>query len=201
MDRAGLVNKVKIKMDEFAPEGASLPFDEYIGPTLDDSAIDLLGRAPLHLLTPTALPLTGTVYNDDKSYIPVPADYIRLYEIKYPLWKKSVRKTITTEDPLYKIQENEYTRAGYARPFVADVTTVVSGGSATRYLECGKVVSPATPSALYVKKVKPEVLNDIFADALSWLTASKLFSIMGYADKAKLMMEQFNNSILAIVNP
>lgn len=200
MDRQGLINKVKIKMDEFAPDGVGLPFDEYIGPVLDESAREVLERSPLHLLSPTALPLTGVVYDDDRAYIPVPADYVRLYEIRYPLWKRSVRKAVSAEDPQYKVQENEYIRGGYGRPCVAIVHTTVNGGDVTKYFECSKVIESAsiTPIALYVKTDKPENLNDIFSDALTWLCSSKLLGIMGDQDKAKLALEQYNNSMLAI---
>ena len=198
MDRAGLINKVKIKMDEFTPdEGVGLPFDEYIGPTLDECAREVLEKAPLFLITPTAIPLTGVIYKDDKAYLPVPTDYVKLYEVRYPLWKKSVRRAISTQDPEYKIQENEYIKAGYARPVVAIVNTSLTGGPAANYLECGKVIDTGsgTPVALYVKTDKPENLNDVLLDPLSWLCASKLFGIMDYADKAKLAYEQFTSSM------
>lgn len=202
MERAGLINQVKVKMDEFTPGGVGLPFDETIGPVLDECAREILKMAPLHLLTPTVIPLTGGTpvasivkYSADKAYIPVPADYIRLYEVRYPLWKKSVRKAIAVEDPEYKIQENEYLKGGYGRPAVSVITTSIAGTMA-KYFECSKVVDPGaialTPVALYIKSVKPEALPDILADALTWLCASKVFVVQGYADKAKLVMEQFS---------
>ena len=196
MDRVGLVNKVKIKMDEFTPDGVDLPFDDYIGPTLDECAREILEKAPLFLITPMPLSLTGVIYKDDKAYIPVPSDYVKLYEIRYPLWKKSVRRAISTQDPEYKNQENEYIKAGYGRPVVAIVNTSVTPGVVANYLECAKVVDNGdTPIALYVKTDKPENLNDVLADPLSWLCAAKLFGIMGYADKAKLAYEQFTSSM------
>ena len=183
-------------MDEFTPDGVDLPFDDYIGPTLDECARELLEMAPLHLITPTLIPLTGIVYKDDKVYIPVPSDYVRLYEIKYPLWKKSVRRAISTQDPEYKLQENEYIKGGYSRPVVAIVQTSVTPGVLANYLECGKVIDTGEdPVALYVKTDKPENLNDILADPLSGLCSAKLLGIMGYADKAKLAYEQFNSSM------
>lgn len=200
MLRSELITRVKIKLDEYAPSDISLPFDDYIGPLLDESARELLERGPLHLMTPTSLPITGTVFENDKSYIPVPVNFVRLYEIKYPLWKKSVRIAISRENPEYKIQENEFIKGGYGRPFVALVHTSVSGGAVTKYLECSKVLADAAPSvATYVKTfgttLDPENLNDHLADPLTWLTASKVFGVLGYADKATLAKEQFNNSL------
>lgn len=209
MERQALINRVKLKMDEFAPDGVSAPFEDYIGPVLDECARELLERASLHLLTPTAIPVTSgsppasTIrYYDDKAYIPVPADYVKLYEIRFPAWQKSVRRAISVEDPEYKIQENQYAKGGNARPSVALVTTQINGGSATKYFECGYVEDPdpgtLTPIALYVADCKPEQLPDIFADAISWNSASKIFGIMGDANKAKLALEQYNSSMLSI---
>jgi len=195
MDKGGLANRVKVKLDEFTPEGVGLPFDEYIGPLLDESARDLVLQGPLHLLSPTSIPLTSVAYADGKAYIPVPADWVRLYELKYPLWKKPVREAISKENPEYKLQENEYLRSGYGRPSVAVVTTVIGGGAVTRYLECGRVddpgATPLTPVALYVAETKPEDLNDQLVDALTWNATAKVLSVMGMQDKARAAMEQY----------
>lgn len=199
MDRSSLINIVKLKMDEFTPEGVGLPFDEYIGPLLDESAREILAKGPLHMLTPTAIPQASAAYANDKSYLPVPADYIRLYEIKYPLWKKSVRVAMSAENPEYKIQENEYIRSGYGRPTVTVVYTSVGGGAVTRYLECSKVVTPVTGTviALYVKDAKPEDIADLFTDALTWLTTAKVLAIMGNPERAKVPMEQYASALSA----
>lgn len=203
MTRSDLITRVKIKLDEYTPSpGVALPFESYISPLLDESANDITARGPLRLLDPIVIPLTGVAYLADKSYIPVPSNYVKLYEIKYPLWKKSVRIAISQENPAYKIQENEYIKGGYARPSVAIVNTSISGGSVEKYFECSKVVDPGTgtltPIALYVKITLPEELNDQFVEALSWLCCSKILAVMGYNDKASSAMEQANNSILAL---
>ena len=203
MTRSELIIRVKTKLDEYAPTGASLPFDDYVGPLLDEAARDLLERAPLYLMTPTSIPYSASVYENEKSYIPVPGDFVRLYEIKYPLWKKSVRTAISRENPEYQIQENEFIKGGYGRPVVAVVTTSVLGGAIDKYLECSKVIDGATPLvATYVKTfgttLDPENLNDQLADSLTWLCTVKVFSVLGYSDKAKLAMEHYNNALLAL---
>ena len=62
MERAALINIVKVKLDEFSPGDIGLPFDDYIGPMLDESAREVLERAPLHLLSPAAIPTSGTTF-------------------------------------------------------------------------------------------------------------------------------------------
>jgi hypothetical protein len=204
VQRSELITRVKIKLDEYTPTDVALPFDNYIGPLLDESARDLLERGPLRLMTPSSIPLTGTVtYADDKAYILVPSDYVRLYEIRYPLWKRSVRVAISRENPNYQIQENEYLRGGYGRPCVAIVeTATVNGGTVAKYLECSKVVDPEgttlTPIATYVKTDVAENINDLLTDALTWLCCSKILLVMGYGDKAGLAMEQSNNALMQL---
>jgi hypothetical protein len=198
MDRSELINRVKIKLDEYVPTGVALPFDDYIESLLDESARDLLERGPIYLMTPSSIPLTGTVYANDKSYIPVPVNYVRLYEIKYPLWKQAVRVAISKENPLYRSQENEYIKGGYGRPCVAVI--IYSG---TKYFECSKVLDPApgtiTPTALYVKTDVAENLNDQLADSLTWLCTSKILGVLGYGDKSAQALEQSNIALSDLV--
>lgn len=203
MLRAELISRVKIKLDEYTPSGVSIPFEDYIGPLLDESARDILKRAPLYLMTPSSILLTNTLYADDKSYIPAPANFIRLYEIKYPLWKRSVSEAISRQNPGYQVQENEYLKSGYGRPSVTIVETAINGGTVAKYLECGKVVDPApgtlTPIATYVKTDVAENLNDLLVDSLTWLTASKIFVITGYGDKAKITLDLSNQALAQLI--
>lgn len=204
MTRSELVNIVKIKIDEYAPqEYSSLPFDSYISPLLDESAREIVKRGPLRLLPPTNIPLTGVLYKNSRSYIPVPSDYVRLYEIRYPLWEKSVRVAISPDNPLYKIQENEFTKSGYSRPCVAIVWTSVNGEPISLYFECSRVDDPGsatlTPTAAYVKTTLPEELNDQLADSLTWLCTSKVLGVLGYGDKARIALEQAENTLMSLV--
>jgi hypothetical protein len=57
MERAGIISKVKIKMDEVTPQGVDLPFDDLVGPTLDDCAKEIALICPLHLLSPANIPI------------------------------------------------------------------------------------------------------------------------------------------------
>ena len=207
MTRNEIIEKVKVDMDEYTPENVSVPYEDLISPAMDESARDILLASPLHLLVASTIPLSGgtpvvsrIAYSNDKAFITVPSDFLRLYEIRFPLWKRAVRKALTPEDDQYKIQENEYIKSGYGRPTVTVVRTSINGGSVDKYFECAKVLSGAVPSvATYVKTDLPENLPDIFKDAISWLTASKLFKILEYAENSKACMEQFANSMALIV--
>lgn len=212
MERTGLINLVKVKMDEYTPAGVSLPFDQTIGPLLDEAAIDVLRIGPKQYITPTAItltadepPVSNVKYADNKAYIPFPADYVRLYSLKYPAWKKTVREAISEDSQQYSAYENEYLTPGNGRPYVAIVQRKLTGDSGpVKYLECCRVEDPGVealvPSpAFYVKECLPEALNDIFADCLSWLTASKVFGVLGYEDKAKSTNDRFLAALTTIV--
>ena len=55
MNREGIITKVKIKLDEVTPEGIDLPFDDIIGPILDECAKDVARSAPLHFFIPVSM--------------------------------------------------------------------------------------------------------------------------------------------------
>jgi hypothetical protein len=208
VDRQGLINKVKVILDEFSPEGVGMPFEEYIGPLLDESAREIVLDGPLYLLTPLPIPLEGgeppvsiLKYEDDRAYIPVPPDFVRIHEVKFPLWKRSVHEAITRENERYNMQENEYLRSGYGRPCVALVRKQFPGETQTRYLECGKVLDGAVPdTALYVKETLPEDLAEEFADTLAWRTASKVLATLGDANRAKVALEQSVVHLTRLIN-
>lgn len=204
MTRNELINIVKLKLDEYSPdEFSSLPYEDYISPLLDESAKDIVKRGPLRLLTPTNIPLGTVLYKNNKSYIPVPSDYVRLYEIKYPLWEKSVREAISPENPLYKIQENIFTKGGYSRPCVSIIWTSVNGEPISLYFECSRVDDPGAeillPTAAYVKITLPEDLNDQLADSLTWLCVSKIYGVLGYGDKASFALRLSEMSLASLV--
>jgi hypothetical protein len=208
MDRQGLLNKVKVILDEYTPEGVGTPFDEYIGPLLDESAREIVLEGPLYLLAPLPIPLNGgdpeasiLKYADDRAYIPVPADFVRLHEVKFPLWKRSVREAISQENEKYNMQEYEYLRSGYGRPCVALVRKQFSGGALAEYLECGKALANAVPdTALYVKESLPEDLAEEFTDTLCWRAASKVLAILGDVNRAKVALEQSVVHLSKLIN-
>lgn len=271
MDRESIISKVKIKLDEVTPPGVNLPFDDFIGPILDECAKEVAQIAPLHLLSPvsmvfnsinrkidtnvatigllgthpylvndqvtvsgitthleyngdftiTAITSTSisyalthinenltadtggiitykTIFTADKAYIPKPADFLRLYELKFPLWVKPVRETTKPDSDAGKIQDNIYLASGIGRPTVIIMTTMPAGGSLGEYLVCGKVASSSVPIALYVKIPKPETLPVQLIDSLTWLSASKVSQIGGRGDLAQGLNSQYQNSLTSL---
>jgi hypothetical protein len=148
--------------------------------------------------TITPSPCKIFVLADLKSYLPVPADYLRLYEIKFPSWIVPVRDAIRIDTPAGKMQDNPYLQSGLGRPSVLIKNLIPTGGSYGKYFVCGKLLSDEVPTAYYVKSPVAEDLNEKLIDALTWLTASKMFIVNGIGDKAKITYEQYGLSIQAL---
>lgn len=194
MNRQGLINQVKIKLDEYTPEGVSHLFDELIGPLMDEACRKLLLTAPLHLVPPTEIPVgeagASIKYDDDSAFIPFPPSFLRLYLVKFPLWSVPVRDTIKAGTYQELIQTNQYLRSGTGRPSVREAHKKLEGDTTlTRYLQCAKVekpVAPATitPEALYVKALKPEELPEELVESLTWLTTYLV--MLSQADMAQM---------------
>jgi len=132
-----------------------------------------------------------TISVNDLTYITKPLNFLRLYEMKFPLWVKPVRETTKPDSDGGKIQDNPYLASGIGRPSVVLKTTRPTGGSLGEYLICGKVTSSSIPTALFVKTPKPEDLPDLLIDSLTWLCSSKVLQISGYGDKAQGAMQQY----------
>jgi hypothetical protein len=268
MEREGIITKVKVKMDEVTPPGVELPFDDLIGPILDECSREVAEIAPLHLLSPISMvngsvsrkvdtnvatiglgvhpylvgdivSISGfvadvtyngdytitaitessisyalthidetetadtagtvtykTIFTNDKAYIAKPLDFLRLYEMKFPLWQKPVRETTKPGTIEGNIQDNPYLASGIGRPSVIIQTNYPTGGTLRDYLICGKVETSTIPSvALYVKNPLPEALPDLLIDSLTWLAAAKVLQVSGRLDLAQGLIQQYQNSL------
>jgi len=269
MEREGIVTKVKLKMDEITPPGVDLPFDDLVGPILDECAKEVAEVAPLHLLSPismicqstkreidtniaiitfanghpfkvgdqisvsgfiaepsyngdfviTAITTTSisyalthtdeaetsdttgivtfkTIFTENKAYIVKPTDFLKLYEIRFPLWQNTVRVTTKPGTDSGKAQDNPYLKSGIGRPSVLLQTTYPTGGSLRDYLVCGRVEAATIPSvALYVQIPKPEELPEQLIDSLTWLAAAKVVQIGGRLDLAQGLNQQYQLSL------
>jgi len=135
------------------------------------------------------------ISENDLTYITKPLNFLRLYEMKFPLWVKPVRDITKPDSDDGKMQDNPYLISGIGRPSVVLRTTMPTGGSLAQYLVCGKVTTSTNPVALYIKIPKPEDIPDLLIDSLTWLASSKVLQISGYGDKAQGAMAQYQNSL------
>ncbi len=190
-----LKTRVKIKVDEYTPAGVSHAFDDYLEPMIQESADELSDKAPLYLLEPTVW-VEDLVdggdginirYEDDLALIDTPSDFARIYEVKFPQWKRSVHLAITPDNPDYEKQQNEYTKAGYGRPAVYLKTGEVESELFAKLIICGKVLDGALPSALlYIAYKTAANMPNVLDEAMTWLAASKILQVLGDSANAQL---------------
>jgi len=136
---------------------------------------------------------------DKKIYIPVPGDYLRLYEIKFPSWIVPVRDAAKIDSPEGKMQDNPYLSAGKGRPSVMIKNLTPTGGVYGKFFVCGRCDLQETPSsAFYVKAPLAEELTEKLIDAVTWLAASKMFIVNAMGDKAKPCYEQYVLSVQSL---
>ena len=137
MTRDQYIAAVKAKLEEVSPfddpatfvaAGDSAintikPIVSYIDAELDKAARHCLLVLPLVLLSKdiTAATSNATVETNGVGYLGSVQTYWRLVRVKDNggAWKRDVTAFISTADPLYLLQQSEYTRGGVAKPVAA----------------------------------------------------------------------------------
>ena len=190
MTRAGLTTLVQAIMDEATPfDENELVADTTIDGFLDKAAEEILLKVPLSLITPAELSLTGATTNADGSgQVLVPSDYLRLHSFKQTEWKEAVTKTITEQDPKFKLQKFTTTRGKPSKPVVVDMYYKKSS-SVVRILRWFSIKSAAvTEYAFYVKSIGAfTTIADNIANVTAYQAAGNIFLSENRPDQAKEM--------------
>ena len=206
MTRQGIIDRVKIKMEEVTPfdEGLAVsssevkPFTSYIEENIQNSLDELLMICPIHLTSPINIPLKkGTVdlltsTKDGTRMIgqlDIPSDFIRLHTFKMSSWERPVHRPISIENPEYKYQFNRWGRGGNAKPIVARNSTKLE----IYTYDDGATVA----TALYVARIDTEdnfEMNEKLFDPLCSLIAANVFGIFG-SQQQKVMLQEVDNFI------
>lgn len=201
--RAEIITKIVVKMDELTPIGtgliisngntAVLPVKDYAESILNETFREHLRNCPFHKVLPACIAtyasVTCTTPGTTTIILTKPADYIKNHLIKFIAWKRAVTKTITPDNPLYKLQGNDYTKGGQSKPVVVEFNDYLEATTAAAITGTGTVTS-------YVKYIAPEAITvgAVYAeetvDMLSWLAASKILALMG-DEKYKLAYESY----------
>lgn len=186
MNRTALINQVKSKIDELSPSTAmivdvgqedSKPIDTIIGDLLDESAKEVLLKAPIHRLPATSSANVATADAGDSTIgtIDVPTDFLRLVELKMTQWKRPVTELQQQGSKIAERQYNKYLRGGTVKP-----VAVLSHRAAKLIIEYFSVETVHTVERfLYIKKDVAENIPEILQDALCWICASRVLSVFG----------------------
>lgn len=188
MERSALINKIKTRIDEVCGSGDVIveigventkPYDSIIDELLDESALEILLKAPFYLLDITEdAELTVVQDKNDKNIgtIELPYDFVRLVSFKMKDWQQPVTSFAMPGDTVAVKQSNKYLRGGTAKP-VAVLRKLSTGYIASYY---SVKESHEIEEFLYIAKDKVENITDSQAiDAMCWICAGKTLGVLG----------------------
>lgn len=190
MERSALINKVKTRIDEVSASGDVIvdvgventkPFDSIIDELLDESALEILLKAPFYRLPVyKATNLTAVKdTNDDRiGSITLPNDFIRLVSFKMKGWLQPVLSFALPGDAVAIKQSNKYIRGGVAKP-----VAVLYKDDTSMYINYYSVASASDHEVTefnYIKRLTADVItDDQLVDAMCWICAGKTLGIIG----------------------
>lgn len=193
MDRIALVNKVKTLLDEISPLNAMIidvgvedgnPVDQIVESLLDESAIELLLKAPFYRLDITSFDADPIANENDKTtgYITLPYDFLRLVYFRMSDWLRPVTTLAIKGDEISMRQYNKHIRGGVARP--VGVLSKTGEGMIIEYYSTN-AKQHQVADFQYVKRVCAEQIPSQLTDAMCWICAGKTLTVMGKGDLAK----------------
>jgi len=190
MDRQEIIDKVKLRIDEFGPfEEGEVFGSAQVESLLDDAVNQFLLFIPPYLPTPTSFAdesssTGGAVAIDDYvGYVPLPTDYLRLVTFQMDCWKRAVTEAISENDPRYAIQMNTHVRGGVARPAV--VYRYESGiGKILEYYSVSDN-NHDVKKALCLVTIVAEDLDEFLVDPFTWFAAYLLLDSRGESASAQ----------------
>ena len=190
MDRVALINKVKVRIDEIAPADTPLidvgiadekPIDMIIDSLLDESAIEVLLKAPFNRLDITQGATSVTVEQDSQikttGRLKVPQDFLRLVSMRMGDWQRAVTDLSLKGDIISQRQANKHLRAGIARP--VGVLTKDASGVVIEYYSTFEDPHKVVEFLYVGKKTAEQITDSQMIEAMCWLCAGKTLSVFG----------------------
>ena len=200
MGRSELINKVKTRIDEVSASGDVIvdvgventkPFDSIIDELLDESALEILLKAPFYRLPvykETNLTATKDTNDDKIGSITLPNDFIRLVSFKMKGWLQPVLSFALPGDAVAIKQSNKYIRGGVAKP-----VAVLYKDDTNMYINYYSVASASDHQVAefyYIKRLTAEgITDDQLVDAMCWICAGKTLGVLGEKGLVELCYE------------
>lgn len=215
MERSALINKVKTRIDEVSMSGDvivevgienSKPYDSIIAELLDESALEVLLKAPFYRLNVTkgtvtaeqntsakkaTLLISGKSTNVDNKAdnqtgtIVLPDDFLRIVSLKMKDWEQPVTELAIQGDELARMQSNKHLRGSVAKP--VGVLNKTNAGYQINYYSSS---THDVEEFLYIKRDTAENIADSqLVDAMVWICAGKTLGVLGEANLANLCYE------------
>jgi hypothetical protein len=199
-------NRVKVKLDELTPDGETLahPVDNYIDALLDESYNQLLLEVPAYLLPMSSIDENLVEYgvdfetSENNAYVPRPDDFIRVGRFKFSDWENEATRSITPDNPEYKVHQNTFLQGRSYRPIIIEIHAYLDTDTELkRYLKCLNIAGNDNVEYLYyIANDDITKLTDDLIDPLTWLNASKVFQAFEMFDQAKFSEQRYREFIL-----
>lgn len=213
MTRADMIHGVLAKLEEHSPyqnpgaftadQGQGVtetirPVWSYAETTLDEAMKEAVGMLPLRLLHDdiTYDAVDAVINEDGVGIVDVPAkDVLRMCELKFAPWERSVTQPIDKTSIEYARQCNPYTRGGVCKP------AVVWSKDGGEIWECYSFPTdgteprkePSTRCAYIVAKDHLETLRA--AQYAIMLCAIKIHEIYGNTTEVKMLKEELTQML------
>lgn len=215
MDRELYIEQVKVKLEEVSPFDEPTSFiaaegDEdydrvkpiltYIDKTLDEAAHECLAELPLKFLHRDIEEENPTMMIGSNGVGRISLEEgVRLVRFSHYALHRDITSFITSEDQLYQLQQNKYTRGGVAKPIAAISTSVEYGKGMLEVYSFPKDFydDEDTDSALYTidtfKKAQ-EVLSPI-EELIVIKCAYKVMGILGNTAGQENLMNEYKYKV------
>lgn len=204
MDRIALINKVKTLIDEISSSDSLIidvgvednnPIDQIVESLLDESALELLMKAPFYRLDITSFDADPVAdeYDTATGYISLPDDFLRLVYFRMSDWLRPVTELAIKGDALSLRQYNKHIRGGVARP--VGVLSKNGEGMIVEYYSTN-AKQHQVADFQYIRRVCAEQIPSQLTDSLCWICAGKTLTVMGRADIAKTAYDNAQSLML-----
>ena len=201
MGKEQLINKVKTRIDEVSASGDAIvdvgventkPYDSIIEELLDESAMEVLLKAPFYRL-PVADGKSAANATKDSSdnkigKLNLPEKFVRLVSLKMQSWLQPVTAFALPGDAVATKQSNKYIRGGVAKP----VAVLYKGGTQpyAHYYSVATENDHKVEELLYIeKKTALEMEGTEMENAMCWICAGKTLGVLGEKGLADLCYE------------
>lgn len=215
MVRSELINKVKTRIDEVCMSGDTIvdvgienskPYDTIIGELLDESALEVLLKAPFYRLNISTSDVTakantstknkilmtssGTIEVANKAdnqtgTITLPADFLRIVSLKMSDWEQPVTELALQGDELARMQSNKHLRGSVSKP-VGVLGKTEDGYTISYYSSSTHIVE----EFLYIKRDTAQSISETqLIDAMVWICAGKTLGVLGEPALSNLCYE------------
>lgn len=204
-----MIEGVLVKLEEYSPYqapdsftadstlgGKIQPVRSYVENTIDEAIKEAIAMLPLRFLFGDIVNDTANnkanVDTDGIGRIKVPADVVRLVELRFADWERGVIRPIDRTSPEYEVQRNPFTRGGFSKPAV--VWTEEQGSEIWECYSLEKSDVPYTEEPVKCAYIPftGELANDRAAEYAIIICAIKVHSIYGNNANVKLLQDDMS---------